>query len=381
MTGDPPGDAALPERVDVVVVGGGPAGAAAAIRCAGHGLRCALIDRSEARESREPPGETLHPGLEPLFAFLGVAKAVMGAAFRERPEGIAVSWPGTAPRFQQYGEDTRGVWRGFHVRRTVLHDILLNRATALGVPVLRPCRALAPILHGGRVGGVRTSLGDIAARLVFDAGGRGHWLGRALGVRPPKISPPLLSWYGWVKRSDDDGRPPSLTADATGWTWTAPVAEGVLAWVRLDLDFRHRTPDWWPNDLIDGEPIGRSRAADVTWRTMEQHAGPGWYVIGDAGAVFDPASSHGVLRAIMSGLAAAHHASRIIQHSADETTEATLFDRWMRSWIERDTHRIEDLYRAFSCWRGGPCSSPCQATRQTGPSAFPVHRNSWSAAF
>ena len=49
-------------NADVVVVGGGPAGAAAAIASAMRGLRVALCERS--RPGRDRPGDTLHPGIE-----------------------------------------------------------------------------------------------------------------------------------------------------------------------------------------------------------------------------------------------------------------------------------------------------------------------------
>jgi thioredoxin reductase len=45
---------------DVVVVGGGPAGAATAISCATRNLRVTLLERDVS--GRERPGETLHLG-------------------------------------------------------------------------------------------------------------------------------------------------------------------------------------------------------------------------------------------------------------------------------------------------------------------------------
>jgi flavin-dependent dehydrogenase len=50
----------------------------------------------------------------------------------------------------------------------------------------------------------------------------------------------------------------------------------------------------------------RRRGADVTWRIISPAAGPGFFLVGDAVAVLDPASSHGVLKALMTGMMAAH---------------------------------------------------------------------------
>jgi flavin-dependent dehydrogenase len=47
---------------------------------------------------------------------------------------------------------------------------------------------------------------------------------------------------------------------------------------------------------------GGSHGADVTWRALVRPSGIGYYVIGDAAAVLDPACSHGLLKALMSGM-------------------------------------------------------------------------------
>src|SRR5262249_51602234 len=61
---------------DVAVIGGGPGGSAAAITCAARGWRVHLFERATfagADFAGDRPGETLHPGVEPVLAQLGVA--------------------------------------------------------------------------------------------------------------------------------------------------------------------------------------------------------------------------------------------------------------------------------------------------------------------
>jgi flavin-dependent dehydrogenase len=70
-------------EVDVVVVGGGPAGSAAALWCVRQGLRVVLLEREQFPRHR--PGETLPPGVEPIFAQLGVAEAIAAAGFTRHP--------------------------------------------------------------------------------------------------------------------------------------------------------------------------------------------------------------------------------------------------------------------------------------------------------
>src|SRR5215204_6110773 len=142
---------------DVVIVGGGPAGSAAALWCARQGLRVVLLEREAFPRHR--PGETLPPGVEPLFAQLGVADAILAAGF-SRHLGTWVSWSG--PRhFDPFGRDSRGSWYGFQAPREELDRILLDAVRGPYAMVRQPCRALHPLRDRGKVIGVATTDGPI----------------------------------------------------------------------------------------------------------------------------------------------------------------------------------------------------------------------------
>lgn len=155
---------------DVVVIGGGPAGSAASIQCARAGLNVALIER--LLFPRNHPGETLHPGIEPLLRQLDVWEEVLAADF-PRHVGQWIQWAGQ-PRFEPFGVDENGLWLGFQAWRADFDAILLERARQVGVQVLQPCRALQAIVNNGRVRGVLTSQGAVRAHFVVDASGDRH---------------------------------------------------------------------------------------------------------------------------------------------------------------------------------------------------------------
>jgi 2-polyprenyl-6-methoxyphenol hydroxylase-like FAD-dependent oxidoreductase len=120
---------------DVIIAGGGPAGAATAIAFAQRGLRVHLFEQTGFSGSR--PGETLHPGVEPLLGQLGLAdrfQATVGA----RHSGIWLSWGGRK-QFQPYGTDQDGAWHGFQVSRATFDQLLLDYAHEQGVEVRQPC--------------------------------------------------------------------------------------------------------------------------------------------------------------------------------------------------------------------------------------------------
>jgi flavin-dependent dehydrogenase len=322
---------------DVAVVGGGPGGAATAIACATRGKRVVLIERDLF--ARERPGETLHPGVEPLLKQLGMAdrlRSVVGA----RHDGIWIEWGGP-PRFAPFGSDESGPWSGFQVWRADFDALLLARARELGVDVRQPATA------GGLVqsGGVMTDFGTVSSRMVVDASGRSRWLGRLLGVSSPARSPRLHARYGYAEGmcpSRDSA--PALVGNASGWTWTARVRPGTYQWTRLCLD-GPPDGDWVPQEFRGLRATARPRGADVTWRMATETARPGWFMVGDCAATLDPTSSHGVLKALMSGMMAGHLIAAVLDGNAPEEEAATAYHAWIAEWFRTDAERLTSFYR------------------------------------
>ena len=336
---------------DVLVLGAGPAGTAAAIHCARAGLRVGLVE-AEAFP-RQRPGETLHPGVEPLLRELGVAEPVFAAGF-PRHTGIWVHWGG-APQFAPFGIGDGGVWHGLQAWRATFDAVLLDAARERGATVLQPCRAVRPLVTEGRVVGVVTSRGPVRARFVVDAAGGGHWLARRLRLPLERRSRRLVARYGYADGScPARDAAPAIVADAAGWTWTACVGQGVYAWTRLSVDERWEGPAWPPAELRGLRPRGRARGADVTWRIVPDAAGAGYFLVGDAATVLDPAASHGVLKALMSGMLAGHTVAAVIRHGLAEHEGTAFYRQWVRAWFERDAATLMDLYTAFPTWSVTP---------------------------
>jgi 2-polyprenyl-6-methoxyphenol hydroxylase-like FAD-dependent oxidoreductase len=142
--------------IDVLVVGGGPAGLATAICCALAGLSVTVTEPRTAPVDKAC-GEGLMPSAVRRLEALGVAPELLG----RRLLGIRY----TDGRHQADALFRHGTGRG--VRRTVLHAALSQRAAALGIPVL-PVRVAAGSLarHGDRV-----VAGDLEARYLVAADG------------------------------------------------------------------------------------------------------------------------------------------------------------------------------------------------------------------
>jgi flavin-dependent dehydrogenase len=285
----------------------------------------------------------LPPGVEPLFTQLGVAEAILAAGFT-RHLGTWVSWSGPR-RFDPFGADSTGPWQGFQAPRKELDQLLLAAAARSGVTILQPCRGVQPLHDGERVVGIGTAEQSILARWVIDAGGGGHWLARRLAIPLRFASPRLIARYGYLRGScpeRDDA--PEIAADDTGWSWSAHIAPGLYHWMRLSLAPDDPLRDRPPVAFAKLTPHSRTRGADVTWRIVARPAGPGYICVGDAAAVLDPASSHGVLKAIMSGMMAGHVIAQAATGSAGEREAIATYTAWISELFNADVNALTRLY-------------------------------------
>ena len=327
------------DEPDLIVVGGGPGGCAAALMAAQRGLTVHLLHRDDA--ARYQPGETLPPALKPLFTQLGASEALTNAS-RARHSGHSVQWRGV-DRAIEYGGDERGPWLGFQVCRNTLDRQLREVAIASGVSVTRAAVERPVTDRDGRVVGVIDQRGEHRARFVIDAAGARHWLARALGLTVERVSPRLVATYGRVTGALTAGSRTGLVSTTDGWEWIAEIGDGVVAWVRLTSasESRRRDP---PSALSALTPVGATGRADVTWRRVPMCAGPGYALVGDASFVVDPSSSHGVLLAVMSGMMAADLIAACREGAAPEAVTAEGYRRWAGERFDADVAMLREVY-------------------------------------
>lgn len=149
---------------------------------------------------------------------------------------------------------------------------------------------------------------------------------------------------------------PHFGFDRSGWTWVARVGPRLSQWTRLETMRGQSRPTHdrpRPPAAVAALPgVGRTRGTDVTWRCVSQPAGRGYFIAGDGAAVVDPASSDGVIRALMAGRLAGHFAAHILTGAVSEDTAATDYVAWVRDTFARRVALLDTLYsRMFPGWR------------------------------
>lgn len=161
---------AMPARADVCVVGGGPAGLAAAIAARQHGLSAMVVDAADAPADK-CCGEGLLPDGLAALRYLGVSIPSDAARFR----GIRF-FNGAHGACGRFASGT-----GAGIRRTRLHQMLLDRALECGVACRFKTRAAG-------IGPDFVALADgqrIGARWIVGADGQGSqvcaWAGLDAG--------------------------------------------------------------------------------------------------------------------------------------------------------------------------------------------------------
>jgi 2-polyprenyl-6-methoxyphenol hydroxylase-like FAD-dependent oxidoreductase len=299
---------------DLLILGAGPAGCAAAISALQSGMNVALL---EAQASpRLLPGETLHPGVEPIFKQLGIWDSLLEHRFH-RHRGIWHESDNGDRVFEPYGSDEYGSWLGFQVDRFQLNEILRTRVANLGGKVVRVAHIDDLLYEGAAVTGVCANDCRFAARFVLDATGRHCWLANRLDLIPEKLQATQRVRFGWTNETLPElAGQPLFRQRTEGWDWFAPLGDGRCAWAKLRL-----------TSAGDG--------MDFTWRVFRECAGQGYFFLGDAACLMDPSAANGVLRALISGIYAVHLITAVCQGTLGSQHAAREYKRWVGEMFDR----------------------------------------------
>jgi flavin-dependent dehydrogenase len=329
------GGANAAENFDVVILGGGPAGCAAALALARLGTFRILVVEAGHHDAVRV-GESIPPDTRIVLEQLGVWDAFV----KENHEpclGSCSSWGADELGYNDFLFNPMG--NGWHLDRRRFDAFLARQVNARGIELCTgtrwdACERSAAGLRlrlWGKGGAARM----VTARFAVDATGMRASFARSMGASRLFVDQLLcVTAFLALPAFGAFSRLTMLEAVEYGWWYAAKLPDRRLAvavasdpaivkrhalrrcdgWFACLMATRHIAPQLTGCRFIESSPIICAASSFVLDKTV----GTGWLAVGDAAAAYDPISSQGIYKALADGTRAAKAIANFLHGSAAE---------------------------------------------------------------
>lgn len=319
------------DAYDVIVVGGGPAGASTAALLAEYGHDVLLLER--AALPRFHVGESLIPETYWPLKRLGLLDRMKASAFPKKysvqfvSDGVKESAPFY---FDMHNEhESSMTWQ---VERGLFDKMVIERAIELGATVHTSAHVNFCIFDKGKATGVscrltgedgRKTEREIHAKVVVDATGQSAFISSRRGQREadPRLKKATV-WTYWENAKRDPGKDEGATLimqtpEKKSWFWYIPLQDNIVSvGCTGSLDYMFGPDHGGAEAVYQRElercPAMQKRLENATRETdyfttkdfsyyAKEGAGDGWVLVGDAFGFIDPVYSSGVFLALKGG--------------------------------------------------------------------------------
>lgn len=353
---------------DVIIIGGGPAGAAACLTLSKYtNLRCALLEAGDPGADFRI-GETTSPALKPTLQYLGALEAFEKEA-HPSCQSFKAAWGSTQLLERHSLFSGRGT--GWHLDRHKFDGMLLRLSEENGAEVYCQTKVVAFLQtdfgweittqHNGEVKTYK-------CKFLIDASGRKSLVSRYLNI--PQVVTDRLAAYMVVFREAQPVQGEVLMESTPdGWWYTSllPGNKRLVAFM-TDVDIakshgyndlaawgdhlcytRHIYPALGEISLEEGLII---RPAHTKY--LQQAGGKNWITAGEANLSFDPISSMGIGFALTSGIQAARICEGQLKGNAAtgnnyHTDSMTQFGEYLQ-WYQQ-YYSLEKRWASMPFWK------------------------------
>ena len=358
---------------DAVVIGGGPAGSAAAITLANSGHRVQMLEKRDTVSFKI--GEMLPPAAGVILRDLGVWGDFMSSGEHLPCYGNLSAWGSEVLQETDFIFDPHG--HGWHLDRPVFDRFLRERAGKAGAGLLPISNVLQMEFEDSLWHlQIKTATGEkehIRCRWLVDASGRQRIVARSLNI-PYKVIDELVGYYMLFRRSDgsseeDNDSRTLVEACPNGWWYTSllPQKKRLVVFM-TDKDLspfnnREKSRDRFMSLISESRHIkklivkysyrGGEGVRSIAARSgrSAEFCGDRWLAVGDAAFSCDPLSSQGIMTALFTGLKAGEYIGSVLRGEPDA---GGIFEERLKSVYNAYLQNLKSFYELEKRWPHDP---------------------------
>lgn len=360
------------DHVQVLVIGGGPAGSTTAALLAKEGFQVRVLERDVF--PRYHIGESLLASCLPTLRLSGAFDKVRDHGFQIKRGGV-FHWKNDKWHLDWSKLVDSDAW-SWQVDRASYDEILLRNAESQGAEVIEGATVKDVEFQGDRpvcASWVKQGDGTIHCTefdFLVDASGRAGVLSRQhFDMRKPhEVFQNVAAWGYWEGARPLPGGPEgaiNVVSDPEGWFWHIPLTGSrySVGYVTYKRCFNEERPSFDSLESYYREALQRS--PDMRWLlaeakltsevraeqdysyVSERFCGPGYIMVGDAVCFLDPLLSTGVHLAQYGALVGSAAIATLLRGEMAETQALTFFDYVYRRAYSRFLVLVSRMYKQY----------------------------------